>query len=229
MRRLLMLFLLGSMLLIAVTPIFLQLSSTAPTVVAATPATGTISSSGPVSWNFAAVVGGTGVDVGVQDVCPPGVCDNFDLTVVLPSTAATFYQTMTAKLTIQYTWNSGPVPTDLDIFAISPRGNDSGPGSPDDTSTGAGQEILTITDPIDGVWHIRSVASLAPMPTAAHAVATLTTAPRPTTPPPPPPPPGAPAFVNYPAPDNITPAPGSTTSGAHGRSEEHTSELQSPM
>src|SRR5207302_10416922 len=110
-------------------------------------------------------------------------------------------------------------PTDLDIFAISPRGNDSGPGSPDDTSTGPGQEILTITDPIDGLWHIRSVASLAPMPTAAHAVATLTTAPRPTTPPPPPPPPGAPAFVNYPAPDNITPAPGSTTSGAHGAGE----------
>src|SRR5207302_8969105 len=120
-------------------------------------------------------------------------------------------------------------PTDLDIFAISPRGNDSGPGSPDDTSTGPGQEILTITDPIDGLWHIRSVAALAPMPTAAHAVATLTISPRPTTPPPPPPPPGAPRFVNYPAPDDCTaphtppgciqPAAGSTTSGSHGAGE----------
>jgi hypothetical protein len=212
-------FLLGSLLLIAVKPVFFQLSSTAPTVVAAVPTSGTISNtSGPVSWDFAPVVGGTVVDVGVQDICPPGVCDNYDLTVLLPAPVATFYQTMTAKLTITYTWNS-TLPTDLDIFAISPRGSDSGPGSPDDTSTGPGQEILTITDPIDGVWHIRSVASLAPMPTAAHALATLTITPRPTTPPPPPPPPGAPAFVNYPAPDNITPAPGSTSSGAHGAGE----------
>ena len=110
-------------------------------------------------------------------------------------------------------------PTDLDIFAISPSSADHGPGSPDDTSTGPGEEDLTVTDPIDGIWHIRSVASLAPVPTSAHAVVTLTTAPRPTTPPPPPPAPGAPAFINYPAPDNITPALGSTTSGAHGAGE----------
>jgi hypothetical protein len=220
------------MLLIAVTPIFLELSSTAPTVVAAAPTSGTVNNtSGPVSWDFAAVGGGTVVNVGVQDICPPGICDNYDLTVVLPAPAATFYQTMTAKLTIKYTWTS-TLPTDLDIFAISPRGNDSGPGSPDDTSTGPGEEDLTVTDPIDGVWHIRSVASLAPMPTAAHAVATLTIAPRPTTPPPPPPPPGAPAFVNYPAPDScpvppvsnpppgcLQPAPGSTTASEHGAGE----------
>jgi len=80
-------------------------------------------------------------------------------------------------------------------------------------------EILTVTDPVDGVWHIRSVASLAPVPTSAHAVLTLTIATRPTTPPPPPPAPGAPAFINYPAPDNITPTLGSTTSGAHGAGE----------
>jgi hypothetical protein len=216
------------MLLIAVTPVFLQLSSTAPTVVAATPTSGTISNtSGPVSWDFAPVVGGTVVNVGVQDICPPGVCDNYDLTVLLPAPVATFYQTMTAKLTIQYTWNS-TLPTDLDIFAISARG-DSGPGSPDDTSTGLGQEILTLTDPNDGVWHIRSVASQAPMPTPAHAVATLTITPRPTTPPPPPPPPGAPAFVNYPAPDScpllappagcLQPATGSTSASEHSAGE----------
>src|SRR5437899_9794515 len=93
-------------------------------------------------------------------------CDDHDLTVVLPAPAATFYQTMTAKLTINYTWTSS-VPTDLDVFAISPTGADHGPGSPDDTSTGAGQEILTVTDPIDGVWHIRSVAALLPVTTTA--------------------------------------------------------------
>jgi hypothetical protein len=32
---------------------------------------------------------------------------------------------MTAKLTIKYTWTS-TVPTDLDIFAISPSGADHG-------------------------------------------------------------------------------------------------------
>ncbi len=196
---------------------------------AATPASGTISAGSTASWDFAPVGGGTVINTGVQDICPPGICDNFDLTVALPAPAITFYLTNTAKLTIKYTWNSGMVPTDLDVFAISPKGADSGPGSPDDTSTGPGEEDLTLTDPIDGVWHIRSVASLAPIPTAAHAVVTLTTAPRPTVPPPPPPPPGAPAFVNYPAPEDcstshpppncIQPSVGSTTSGQHGAGE----------
>src|SRR3979490_46560 len=167
------------------------------------PSTSISSSSGPVSWDFGAVAGGTVTNVGIQDICPPGMCDDHDLTVVLPAPAATFYQTMTAKLTIKYTWTS-TVPTDPSIFAISPAGADHGPGSPDDTSTGAGIEVLTVTDPVDGVWHIRSVAALAPLPTSARAVVTLTTAARPTTPPPPPPAPGAPAFINYPAPDNIT-------------------------
>src|SRR5712664_1240971 len=142
---------------------------------AATPASGSISNGSTVSWDFAPVGGGTVINTGVQDICPPGICDNFDLTVALPAPAITFYLTNTAKLTIKYTWNSGMVPTDLDVFAISPKGADSGPGSPDDTSTGPGEEDLTVTDPIDGVWHIRSVASLAPVPTTAHALVTLTT------------------------------------------------------
>ncbi len=192
------------------------------------PSSSISSSSGPVSWDFGPVGGGTVINVGIQDLCPPGLCDDHDLTVVLPAPAATFYQTMTAKLTINYTWTS-TLPTDLDVFAISPGGADHGPGSPDDTSTGPGQEILTVTDPIDGVWHIRSVSSLAPVPTSASAVLTLTTAPRPTTPPPPPPTPGAPAFINYPAPPDcsgtqqppscIQPAVGSTTAGEHGAGE----------
>src|ERR1700694_2050519 len=122
----------------------------------ATPPSSSISSSsGPVSWDFAAVGGGTVTNVGIQDICPPGMCDDHDLTVVLPAPAATFYQSMTAKLTIKYTWTS-TVPTDLDIFAISPSGADHGPGSPDDTSPGPGEEDLPVTDPIDGVWPNRS-------------------------------------------------------------------------
>ena len=192
------------------------------------PSSSISSSSGPVSWDFSAVGGGTVTNVGIQDICPPGMCDDHDLTVVLPAPAATFYQTMTANLTITYTWTS-TVPTDLDVFAISPSGADHGPGSPDDTSTGPGIEILTVTDPVDGVWHIRSVAALAPVPTTAHSVVTLTTAARPTSPPPPPPAPGAPTFVNYPAPEDCTapntppgciqPSLGSTTAAEHAAGE----------
>ena len=194
-----------------------------------TPPGSTISSSsGPLSWNFAPVGGGTVVNVGIQDICPPGLCDDHDLAVVLPAPAATFYQTMTAKLTFQYTWTS-TLPTDLDIFAISPTGADHGPGSPDNTSTGPGVEDLTVTDPLDGVWHVRSVASLAPVPTSAHVVVTLTVAPRPTAPAPPPPAPGAPTFINYAGPDDCTgtqqppsciqPASGSSTANTHGAGE----------
>src|SRR5437868_10564366 len=85
---------------------------------AATPPSGSISSgSAGLAVDFAPVVAGTFTNVGAQDLCPPGICDNYDLTVVLPAPAATFYQNNTAKLTIKYTWNSA-VASDLDIFAI---------------------------------------------------------------------------------------------------------------
>jgi hypothetical protein len=189
-----------------------------PSVSAQSSGTSISSTSGPVSWDFGPVVAGTVTNVGIQDTCPPGLCDNHDLTIVLPAPAATFYQTNTVQLTLKYTWTS-TAPTDLDVFAISPNAADHGPGSPDDTSTGAGEEDLTLTDPVDGVWHIRSVAATAPLPTGAHLVATMTVAPRPTAPLPPPPSPGAPAFVNYPAPENIPPSLGSTSAGQHGAGE----------
>jgi hypothetical protein len=189
-----------------------------PSVSAQSSGSSISSTSGPVSWDFGPVVAGTVTNVGIQDTCPPGLCDNHDLTIVLPAPAATFYQTNTVQLTLKYTWTS-TAPTDLDLFAISPNAADHGPGSPDDTSTGAGEEDLTLTDPVDGVWHIRSVAATAPLPTGAHLVATMTVAPRPTTPLPPPPSPGAPAFVNYPAPENIPPSLGSTSAGQHGAGE----------
>src|SRR4029079_12293579 len=49
------------------------------------------SSSGPVEWDHGVVVAGQVTNLGVQDVCPPGLCDNHDLNVVLPTPAATFY------------------------------------------------------------------------------------------------------------------------------------------
>src|SRR5713101_6388313 len=212
-------------------PVLMLLLNETPSVSAQTgtpPSSSISSTSGPVSWDFAAVGGGTVTNVGIQDICPPAMCDDHDLTIVLPAPAATFYQTMTASVTFKYTWTS-TLPTDLDIFAISPNGADHGPGSPADTSTGPGEEDLTLTDPLPGLWHIRSVASLVPVPVAAHVVVTMTVAPRPTTPPPPPPAPGFPTFVNYPAPGDctgtqqppscITPSMGSTTSGSHGAGE----------
>ena len=69
------------------------------------PSSSISSSSGPVSWDFGPVVAGTVINVGIQDVCPPGMCGDHDLTVVLPAPAATFYQTMTAKLTRAFTFS----------------------------------------------------------------------------------------------------------------------------
>ena len=213
--------------LLLVAGIALLVRST-PVASAQTSGSSISSTSGSVSWDFGPVVAGTVVNEGIQDICPPGMCDNHDLAIVLPAPAATFYQTNTVKVTFKYTWTSA-VPTDLDIFAISPNAADHGPGSPDDTSTGAGEEDLTLTDPVDGVWHIRSVAALAPAPAAAHVVVTMTVAPRPTTPPPPPPAPGAAAFVTYPGPEDCTapntpsgciqPSLGSTTASTHGAGE----------
>src|SRR5436305_3899293 len=204
-------FLFGAALVLASAP--------AATAQVAAPPSSTISTtSGPVSWDFGPVAAGTVTNVGIQDQCPPVMCDDHDLTIQLPSPAAIFYQTNTVKVTLKYTWTSA-VPTDLDIFAISPNAADHGPGSPDDTITGAGEEDLTLTDPLDGVWHMRSVAATAPVPTGAHLLATLTVAPRPTTAPPPPPAPGAPAFVVYPAPENIPPSLGSTTASQHAAGE----------
>jgi hypothetical protein len=210
------------------------LSDSASSVSAQATAGSISSTSGSVQWDYAAVVAGQVTNAGVQDVCPPGLCDNHDLTVVLPSPAATFYQTMTATLTIKFTWTSS-APTDIDIFAISPSGADHGPGAPDGLFTGAGEETLTLTDPVDGPWHIRAMAALSPLPTSAHAVATLTIAPKPTAPVPAPAPNGAPTFINYAAledcpstiPPSTTPAPpnciqpslGSTSAGGHDAGE----------
>jgi hypothetical protein len=206
-----------------------------PAPVGAQAAPGTISSSsGPIAWDYGPVVAGQFTNLGAQDVCPPGMCENHDLTVVLPARAATFYTTSTATLTIKFTWTSS-APTDLDVFAISPAAADHGPGAPDGRFTGPGYETLTITDPLDGVWHIRSMAALSPLPTPVHAVATLTTAAKPASPQPAPPPNGAPTFVNYAAPEDcpagtvpgtwqsspscLTPSAGSTSSSQHGAGE----------
>src|SRR5256885_6088966 len=182
---------------------------------AATPASGNVSIAAPsAAWDFGPVIAGQFTNAGIQDVCPPGVCDNYDLTISLPQPAGTYYQTMTATLTLHYEWTSS-APTDMDMFALSPTGAEYGPGNPDGTVTGPGFSDIVITDPVDGVWHVRETAALVPVPTASHATASLTVATR-TSPPTPKIPPGAPKYANHPADDTMTPALGSTSNGAHG-------------
>src|SRR5260370_38530474 len=81
------------------------------------PSSSISSSSGPVSWTFAPVGGGTVVHFGIKDICPTGFFDDPHLTLGLPEPPATFYPTMNAKLTWNYTWNR-TLPTDLDVFSI---------------------------------------------------------------------------------------------------------------
>jgi hypothetical protein len=153
-------------------PLFLGGGATA-----ATPAEGAIgpTSGSTTAWDFAAV--GPGVSLGgtteTTGACVPAYCDAYALTVTLPDADQQFYLTHKATLTINYTWTSTG-PDDMDVFAFAPDGTESGPGSPDDASTGDGQEILTIANPQSGVWTIESYVGVSDEPTVAHATATLT-------------------------------------------------------
>jgi hypothetical protein len=142
---------------------------------AATPATGTVgpSSGTSTSWDFAPVGPGASSSGTVEGACLPVYCDSYDLTLTLPQPDGQFYSGYRANLKIDYTWTS-TAPTDLDLFAFAPDGTESGPGSPDDTSTGGGEEVLNIANPSSGTWTIVSHVGVTPAPTAAHAVATLT-------------------------------------------------------
>ncbi|MEP7360743.1 MAG: hypothetical protein ABI744_04105 [Chloroflexota bacterium] len=148
---------------------------TALPVVAATPTGGGVgpSNGSTTAWDFAAV--GPGVSSGgtIEFVCPPALCDAYTLNVSLPSADSTFYTTHIATLTLTYTWNSTG-PDDMDIFAFAPDGTESGPGSPDEQSTGAGLEVLTISNPQSGAWTIESFVGVSDEPTVAHTIAKLT-------------------------------------------------------
>jgi hypothetical protein len=153
---------------------------------AATPSNGGVgpASGSSTAWDFAAV--GPGVSSGgtIEFVCPPQYCDSYTLNVSLPSADSTFYLTHRANLHLVYTWTSTG-PDDMDIFAFAPDGTESGPGSPDDASTGAGKEVLDISNPQSGAWTIESYVGVSDEPTVAHTTAKLTyeTIPAVTTPP----------------------------------------------
>lgn len=142
---------------------------------ASTPSEGAIgpASGSNTAWDFAPV--GPGVSSGgtVEFLCAPVYCDSYQLTVTLPQPDEQFYLGYKAVLHIVYTWNSTG-PDDMDVFAFAPDGTESGPGNPDNVSTGAGIEVLDIANPASGVWTIESHVGVTDEPTAAHAVATLT-------------------------------------------------------
>src|SRR3954447_10712860 len=118
---------------------------------AATPASGTVgpANGSTTAWNFAAVGPGASSGGTVEFVCPPVTCDAYTLNVVLPAADTAFYTNHIATLTLTYTWTSTG-PDDMDIFAFAPDGTESGPGSPDEQSTGAGKEVLAISNPASG-------------------------------------------------------------------------------
>jgi hypothetical protein len=142
---------------------------------AATPIEGTVgpTSGSSTAWDFASV--GPGVSSGgtIEFLCAPVYCDSYQLTVALPQSDQQFYLTHKATLHIDYTWTSTG-PDDMDVFAFAPDGTESGPGSPDDISTGVGHETLDIANPSSGIWTIESHVGVTDEPTVAHAVATLT-------------------------------------------------------
>src|SRR5437762_2866148 len=155
------------------------------TVGGATPASGVVgpASGSTLAWDFAPVGPGVAAGGTVEFLCAPVYCDAFTLDVQLPAADQTFYRDHVATLTITYTWQS-TVADDMDVFAFAPDGTESGPGSPDDASTGNGIEVLNISNPASGSWTIESHVGITPVSTAAHAVAVLTY--RQQTPPPPP-------------------------------------------
>src|SRR5260370_6052672 len=136
---------------------------------AATPIAGTIgpATGSSTAWDFAPV--GPGVSSGgtVEFLCPPLYCASYELTVALPQPDQQFYLTHKAILHIVYTWTSTG-PDDMDLFAFAPDGTESGPGSPEDISTGPGIETLDIANPPSGVWTIESPVWVTDEPTVEH-------------------------------------------------------------
>lgn len=146
---------------------------------AANPGSGTIDGSAPVSWDYNPVTQNLALSNAPSiTACDPPSCDQFMLTVKLPSAPAELYQAKTASLLVHFFWDSTPSTTDLDVKAISPSGYSYGPGTPDGLDSGPGVEDLTIVDPEAGTYAIRSIAFQANTPVTSHAVATLTFAPR---------------------------------------------------
>ena len=186
----------------AATVAFLLLGASAmlqPAVMATpTPPSGAVGPTTPSStqWDFGGVVGAGSGGTPIESTCPPGECDKYDLNVVLPQPDAVYYATHAVTLRYRCSWAS-VAPTDLDCFAFSPTGGETGPGKPDTTGTGANFEEIVVNNPASGHWSLRVDAAAATSPTPSHGVATLTSTVLPAGVPPVTPQVGDARFTNY--------------------------------
>jgi hypothetical protein len=148
--------------------VFLLLGAAAllqPPARAATPATGTVGPATPstTQWDFASVAGAGSGGTPIEVVCAPVQCDKYDLLVKLPQPDAVFYASHSATLKFRCTWDS-PTPTDLDCFAFSPSGGETGPGKPDTSDSGANFEEIVINNPASGHWSLRADGAISAAP-----------------------------------------------------------------
>ncbi|MHB8507106.1 MAG: sialidase family protein [Candidatus Dormibacteria bacterium] len=169
--------------LVFLIPLVSMLSLVAPSTAAlavggSTPPSGTIgpASGSSTQWDFDAVVGGGLGGTPLEVACAPGQCSKFALTVALPQLDATFYRNFVATLTFHCSWTN-PASTDVDCFSFSPAGDETGPGKPDTSASGANFEDVVVNDPSSGVWNLEADAGVVTTPTPVHGVATLTIAP----------------------------------------------------
>jgi hypothetical protein len=140
------------------------------------PATGTVgpASGTSTSWTFDPVVGAGLGGTPIEVVCAPVQCSSYTLSLKLPEPDAQFYQKYTATLTYRCSWEQPQGDVDVDCFSFDPKGNEQGPGKPDENKAKSFEQIQ-ITDPASGDWVLEADAGAAvQVPTTVLGVATLT-------------------------------------------------------
>ena len=170
--------------------------------IAATPASGTVDGSAPVSWDFAPVGG------------PSGATDAYALTVKLPEAASAYYapdvrqgSAHAAVLRVTLTWSDTGPTAALCLSATDASGASVGNDTCTTSNDGSDINILTLQDPGNETYTITAAngSGNSPNAVASHAVATLqladlAAAGQPGEPQ------GAPLFDNYHIPLSLMPA-----------------------
>jgi len=168
---------------------------------AATPGSGAIDGSAPVSWDFSGLGG------------PGGGTDSYALTVKLPAPGKSYYapdprtgSVHAAVLAVTLTWSDSSPDQALGMSATDPGGNSAGNDTLATSNDGSNTNLLVIENPLDTTYTITGMNQLGASSSAvsAHAVATLqltdlAAQPQPA------PPAGAPGFVDYHIPLSLMP------------------------
>lgn len=168
---------------------------------AASPSSGTVSSTSSPSWNFAPVGG------------PTSSTDSYHLTVQLPAADNVFYApnvrtgaAHAAVLRITLTWTNSNALQTLGMSATDPHGNAVGNDTTALLNDGSNRNILTVQQPVSGTYTITASNQGAgsTMAIPSHAKATLQIA-NLAAQPQPPEPAGGPLFTNYHLPLSLMP------------------------